>query len=275
MMNIIIPMAGAGQRFADEGYKIHKPAIPTIDRRTGMEFPMVVCATMDLPGVEKNGNNVTYIDRVFHKEDGVEELIKEHYPEASFITVEKLTEGQACTCMLAKDKINNNEPLLIAGCDNGMVINEDEFHKITSECDVIAFTYRNNEAVCANPNAYGWVRVDDDNNITGLSIKKAISDTPMNDHAIVATFWFRKGSIFVEATEKMIAENDRINNEFYVDQVLKHALELGYTAKVFEIERYIGWGTPNDYEEYTKTIKYWKEFVDSQAFLPGRIINEI
>ena len=55
-MNIIIPMAGAGQRFADEGYKIHKPAIPTIDRRTGKEFPMVVCATMDLPNVLKGGS---------------------------------------------------------------------------------------------------------------------------------------------------------------------------------------------------------------------------
>lgn len=274
MMNIIIPMAGAGQRFADEGYKIHKPAIPTINHRTGLEFPMVVCATMDLPGVEKEGKNVTFIDRSFHKEAGVEETIKEHYPKASFITVDKLTEGQACTCMLAKNKINNDLPLLIAGCDNGMIIDEKLFEELKKDCDVIAFTYRNNEAVCENPNAYGWVIVDDSNRISGLSIKKAISDNPMHDHAIVATFWFKKGSIFVEATEKMISENDRINAEFYVDQVLKHALELGYDARVFEIDRYIGWGTPKDYEEYMKTIKYWKEFVESLDFLPGRITNE-
>lgn len=89
----------------------------------------------------------------------------------------------------------------------------------------------------------------------------------MNDHAIVATFWFKKGSIFVEATEKMIAENDRINNEFYVDETIKHVLDLGYDARVFETERYIGWGTPKDYEEYTNTMKYWDEFVKSQGFL--------
>lgn len=62
----------------------------------------------------------------------------------------------------------------------------------------------------------------------------------------------------------MIAENDRINNEFYVDQVMKHCLELGMDVRVFEIERYIGWGTPKDYEEYQATIRYWKEFTDSQ-----------
>ncbi|MBN1075615.1 nucleotidyltransferase [Clostridium botulinum] len=266
-MNIIIPMAGAGQRFADEGYKIHKPAIPTIDRRTGKELPMVVCATMDLPNVLENGSNVTYIDRIFHKKDGIEGKILEYYPNANFITVENLTEGQASTCMLAKDIINNDESLLIAGCDNGMVMNNEKFNELSQNCDVIVFTYRNNEAVLAKPDAYGWVKVDESNRIIGLSIKKAISDTPMNDHAIVATFWFKKGSMFVEATEKMINENNRINNEFYVDQTIKHILDFGYDARVFEIDRYIGWGTPKDYEDYMSTVKYWTEFVSEKGFL--------
>ncbi len=269
-MNIIIPMAGAGQRFADEGYKISKPAIPTIDRRTGEEYPMVVCATMDLPGVENDGANVTYIDRSFHKKDGVEDIIKAHYPKASFITVEKLTEGQACTCLLAEEIINNDEPLLIAGCDNGMSFDYEKFSAMTDKCDVLAFTYRHNPAVLANPNAYGWMVVDEDSSkITGMSIKKAISDNPLNDHAIVATFWFRYGSDFVRATKKMIDENDRVNNEFYVDEVMKHCIELGLDTRVFEIDRYIGWGTPKDYECYQATIKYWKEFTESNGFIPG------
>lgn len=270
MMNIIIPMAGAGQRFADAGYTIHKPAIMTIDRHDGKEYPMVVCATRDLPGVEADGRNITYIDRTFHKTDGVEQVIKQYYPKASFITVEKLTEGQACTCLLAKDRINNDCPLLIAGCDNGMVIDQEKFVRLSRECDVIVFTYRHNDAVLIKPDAYGWMRVDENNKITDTSIKKAISDNPMEDHAVVATFWFRHGSDFVNAAEKMIEENDRVNNEFYVDQVIKHALELGLDARVFEIERYIGWGTPADYETYMATILYWKEFVNSEGFIPGK-----
>ncbi|MDE7187899.1 MAG: nucleotidyltransferase [Lachnospiraceae bacterium] len=258
---ILIPMAGAGQRFAEAGYTVHKPAIMTVDRKTGQEKPMVVCATGDLPGVAADGSNVIYVDRSFHKTDGVEDLIHAYYPQASFITVDHLTEGQACTCMLAEPYLDPEEPLLIAGCDNGMDINRDAFDALTEECDCIVFTYRHNEAVLANPNAYGWMITDADGNITGTSIKKAISDTPMEDPAVVATFWFRKAKVFLEATKKMIAENDRVNQEFYVDQTVKHVLDLGYRAKIFDIDRYVGWGTPADYEGYQKTWKYFEAFV--------------
>lgn len=269
MMNIIIPMAGAGQRFADEGYQIHKPVIPTVDRRSGKEYPMVICAAMDLPGVLEDGENITFIDRLFHKEAGVEDTISAYYKKAHFITVEKLTEGQACTCLLAKEIIDNDQELLIAGCDNGMVMDEAAFQGMKQDTDCLVFTYRNHEAVLKNPDAYGWVCVSHGDNITGVSVKKAISDNPVKDHAIVATFWFKKGSIFVEAAERMMDSNDRINGEFYVDQVIKHVLELGYSAKVFEIDRYIGWGTPKDYENYTRTIRYWETFVNDKRFLPG------
>ncbi len=259
-MNILIPMAGNGSRFSDAGYTVSKPAIPTYDKRTGKKLPMVVCATLDLPGVAMNGSNVIYVDRDFHKSDGTEERIRECFQDVRFITVDHLTEGQACTCMLAEEYINNSEELLIAGCDNGMEINTDKFIELCDQTDVIVFTYRHNKAVLNDPDAYGWMKVDEDNCIIGVSIKKALSDTPMEDHAVVATFWFKRGSIFVEATNKMVAENDRIRNEFYVDQVVKHVLELGYKAKVFEIDRYIGWGTPEDYELYQKTFEYWNGF---------------
>ena len=258
---ILIPMAGAGQRFADAGYTIHKPAIMTGDRATGQEKPMVVCATKDLPGVAADGSNVIYVDRNFHQTDGVEDAIRAWYPQASFITVDHLTEGQACTCMLAEPYLDPEQPLLIAGCDNGMDIDRDAFDALTKECDCIVFTYRHNEAVLANPNAYGWMIADADGNITGTSIKKAISDRPMEDPAVVATFWFRRAAVFIEATKKMIAENDRINGEFYVDQTVKHVLDLGYRAKIFDIDRYVGWGTPADYEGYQKTWNYFKAFL--------------
>ena len=262
---ILIPMAGAGQRFADAGYQVHKPAILTVDRRTGEEKPMVVCATADLPDVAADGSNVIYVDRTFHKTDGVEDAIRSYYPKAEFITVDHLTEGQACTCMLAEDQLDPEKPLLIAGCDNGMDIDREAFDALTKGCDCIVFTYRHNEAVLVNPNAYGWMIADENGNITGTSIKKAISDTPMEDPAVVATFWFKKAKVFLEATKKMIAEDDRINGEFYVDQVAKHVLDLGYRAKIFDIDRYVGWGTPADYENYQKTWKYFKEFLTRKA----------
>ena len=266
-MNILIPMAGAGQRFQDSGYVVSKPAIPTYERRSGKLLPMVVCAVLDLPGVEAGGSNVIFVERDFHRENGTQEKIQEYFPDAKFIAVDCLTEGQACTCMLAKDIINSQEELLIAGCDNGMVLDEHRFFSCKQEADVMVFTYRNNPAVLRNPDAYGWMRVDGQENITGVSVKKAISDTPQRDHAVAATFWFRTGAQFVQAAEKMIAEDDRVNHEFYVDEVIKHALELGLRAKVFEIDRYIGWGTPKDYEDYQNTFEYWTGFAKAEQLL--------
>lgn len=264
---ILIPMAGAGQRFADAGYKVHKPAIQTIDRQDGTQKPMVVCATKDLPGVAEDGSNVIYVDRTFHKEDGVEDIVKAYYEKAQFITIDHLTEGQACTCMLAEPYLDPEEPLLIAGCDNGMDIDFEAFEKVKRECDCVVFTYRHNEAVLQNPNAYGWMIADGEGRITGTSIKKAISDTPMEDPAVVATFWFKEAKVFLEATEKMIRENDRINGEFYVDQTAKHVLDLGYTAKIFDIDRYVGWGTPADYEGYQNTYVYFRDFLAREGLL--------
>lgn len=265
-MNILIPMAGAGKRFSDAGYTISKPLIPTTYRKDGKKYPMVVCAVKDITDLAGNGD-VVFINRTDDPCNIPEEL-KKHIPDSRFVGVDHLTEGQACTCLLAKDLINNDTPLFIGGCDNGMEADSAKFRALTESADVLIFTYRNHDCVLRNPNAYGWVYTDEDGNATGVSVKKAISENPMNDHAIVASFWFKKGSYFVENAEKMIAENDRINNEFYADKVMEYCIASGLKVSVFEVDRYIGWGTPEDYECYENTLAYWREFINSSAFLP-------
>jgi len=266
-MNIVIPMAGEGKRFADAGYTIPKPLIPTIDRRTGKELPMVVCAALDLPDVANVGNKIVFIDRDFHKDLGVEEEIRETFADAEFITLDHLTEGQACTCLLAKEYMDGQTELMIAGCDNGMVLDKVKFETEKKDADCLVFTYRHDESVLKNPAAYGWMKADGNNVITEVSVKKPISAKPLEDHAVVATFWFRNGSIFVDAAKEMIQKNDRVNNEFYVDTVVKYVISLGYRAKVFEIERYLGWGTPYDYERFMATIRYWQGFLQDERCL--------
>jgi dTDP-glucose pyrophosphorylase len=261
-MNILIPMAGAGSRFAEQGYALSKPVIPTTLRRTGKKVPMVVAAVADLP-LTDNDNQIIFVVRDFHVRDAVPQAIKEYYPKAKFLTIENLTAGQASTCLLAKALIDNDQSLLIAACDNGMDIDKTRFQAVSDEADAIIFTFRNNEAVCVKPQAYGWIRAAGDV-ATGVSIKQPISDTPMKDHAVVGTFWFRRGKDFVSAAEAMIALNDRINNEFYVDQVFKYLIDLGLRVRVLEVSRYICWGTPDDYDNYERTLTYWKEFLDKE-----------
>lgn len=259
-MNILIPMAGAGSRFSVAGYTQHKPVIPVSSRLRNETVPMVVAAVDDLP-VNSAGRNtkLIFIVRDFHLQDGVDVILKKRFPHAQFISIESLTEGQASTCLLAREVIDNDEPLLIAACDNGMDLSREYFEEQAQSADALIFTFRNNEAVLQNPKSYGWVRVQGDK-VTGVSIKQPISGNPVNDHAVVGTFWFRRGSDFVKTADEMIAANDRINNEFYVDQVFKYMVNANADVRVTEISRYICWGSPEDYEAYENTLSYWTEF---------------
>lgn len=246
-MIALIPMAGAGSRFAEQGYTTPKPLLPVLG------LPMVVNAAKALPESSK----YIFVVRDFQiKEYSIDQHLNKYFPGSEIVVVDHLTEGQAVTCLKAKDLINNHEPLVIGASDNGMIYNRSNFEHASKDADAIIFTFRNNPAVLEKPQAYGWVKVDDDLCVERVSVKVPISQDPMKDHAVVGTFWFKTGKLFVDAAEHMIAANTRINNEFYVDECMNDLLELGYKVKVFEIDHYVCWGTPNDY----KTFNYWNEF---------------
>tara|TARA_B110001452_G_scaffold182276_1_gene153112 strand:- start:980 stop:1738 length:759 start_codon:yes stop_codon:yes gene_type:complete len=252
-MNVLIPMAGAGSRFKKERYKTPKPLILVNQK------PMVVEATNHLPKSEKQ----IYICRKEHLEDDKIDIeIKKDYSNSKFISIDYLTEGQASTCLLAKKEINNDEELIIGACDNGMIWEEEKFLSEKKQADCLVWTFRNNVTVINNPEAYGWVEINDRNEAKRVSVKVPISKYPISDHAIVGTFWFQKGKYFVDAAEKMILKNRRINNEFYVDECINDLIEAGLIVKVFEVNKYICWGTPND----LKTYEYWQQFHETQNF---------
>lgn len=244
----LIPMAGAGSRFAMKGYTTPKPLLPV------RGLPMVVSAAKSLP---YEGGEYVFVVRQFHIEEyGIDEVLKEHFPKARIITIEHLTEGQASTCLLARDVVNNDRELFIGASDNGMLYDEEAFEEACRDSDAIVFSFRNNPTVLPSPKAYGWVLTGEDGvTITEAKVKYDMPD-PLNHHAYVGAFWFRKGSLFVEAAERMIAQNRRVNNEFYVDECINDLVAMGYRARVFEVDHYICWGTPNDYQ----TFQYWDDY---------------
>ena len=252
-MNILIPMAGAGSRFKKEGYQTAKPLILVNEK------PMVIEATKHLP----KGKKYIYVCRLNNIEnDNIDKEIKKFYPDSHFIVINELTQGQASTCLLAKKEINNNEELIIGACDNGMIWDEKKFLDEKNKVDCLVWSFRKNVIVENKPEDYGWVKVNDENFAKRVSVKSPISDKPINDHAIVGAFWFKKGKYFVAAAETMISKNIRINNEFYVDECINELIESGLKVKVFEVDKYICWGTPND----LKTYEYWQQFYKIQNF---------
>lgn len=243
MINLI-PMAGLGTRFSDAGYKLSKPLISVSD------IPMIIKVIRDLPKADK----WIFVMRNEHFESNVDKIIKKEVPNSIFL-VDPNPQGQAGTCMIAEKYLDRNEELFIAACDNGFLYNEKKFEELKNRKDVdcMIWTFTERETLKRNPKAWGWYKLEEDNEtIKDISVKIPVSDNPYNDHAVVATFYFKKAGDFIDAINLMIKENYRINNEFYVDAIPRFLQKLGKKSIIFDVDLYVGWGKPDDLHEYER-----------------------
>ena len=258
-MSIIIPMAGFGQRFQDAGYTRIKPLIDVTHYRDHQVYPMVVAATHDLVQSQVIKEPLVFIYRNHPDFQNVPETLRPYFQNAHFHALDEATEGQACTCLTAKPYIKDDEPIFIGACDNGMVYDTEAFMQLKKEVDCIVFTFTGDPVVEENPDHYGWVK-HNNRQVKEVSVKVPISDTSINDQAIVGTFWFRSFSLFESATQQLVDQNIRINNEFYIDSVINKVLESGKRVEILPVSKYLCWGTPQAFEQYEKTVGYWKSY---------------
>lgn len=252
----LIPLAGRGSRFAKVGYKDPKPLIDVSGK------PMIIQAANYLP---KSKDNIFVCLGEHLDTYPLQDEIKKVYREADIVRIDEITEGQAITCFLGLKDADENASLLIAATDNGMLYDKAKYQALLDDqkIDAIVWTFRHHQSSKNNPQMYGWVKTCDEN-VKGVSVKKAISDDPFNDHAIVGTFYFRKVKYFNGALESLIKNDVRVNGEYYVDSLVNELIDMGLTVKIFEIDDYICWGTPDDYE----TFVYWQSYFHKVSWHP-------
>ncbi len=260
---ILIPMAGRGSRFSQVGYETPKPLIPVSGK------PMVVQATDSLPP----GKQYVFVALQDHLESSnIGDVIGNAYPASDVVALSEVTEGQASTCALGLERTKLNvaldQPLVIGACDNGMLFDRERFRRLVEDeaVDAVAFSFRNHPASKRNPKMYGWLATAGDC-ITGVSVKVPISDDPGQDHAIVGSFYFKKASYLLDGLDRMKAKNVRVNGEFYVDSLIGELVEQNLDCRVFEVDYYVCWGTPDDLKVY----EYWQEFFDDCPWHPYKL----
>jgi NDP-sugar pyrophosphorylase family protein len=260
----LMPLAGSGSRFTKGGYKDPKPLIEISGK------PMIVQAANSLP----NSENHIFVTLQEHLDNyPLEATLKYEYPNSKIIPINEVTSGQAITCSLGLKDIDIDTSLLIAATDNGMIYNKKKYQQLIDDetVDAIIFTFRHHPSAKKNPQMYGWVKVDCDDNVAGVSVKVPISNTPYNDHAIVGTFWLKKIDFFNKALKELLEKNIKVNDEFYVDSLMGELIGLGFSVKVFEVDDYVCWGTPEDY----KTFLYWQSFFHKVDWHPYSLFKDI
>jgi len=231
-MNVLVPMAGAGSRFEKAGYTFPKPLIE-ID---GKPMIQVVIENLNI-----DARHIFIVQKEHYEKYNLRSLLALVSPSCEIVQVDGVTEGAACTTMLAKEFIDNGDPLLIANSDQFVEWESNEFmySMVADEIDggILTFT-------AIHPK-WSFAKLDDDGFVTEVAEKNPISDI-----ATTGIYYWKRGSDYVKYTEQMIEKNIRINGEFYVCPVFNEAIQGGLKIKTHHIEKMWGLGTPEDLERY-------------------------
>jgi choline kinase len=248
--SFVVPMAGLGQRFVDEGYEHTKPLIPVSGRS------MVLQAANDLPNSAYQAF-VLRSDMKGHEE--VSEELRKYYPDCTIKTIDAVTEGQAITAAIGLDALNDQDkdlgPVTFAACDNGALYKMENFNSLIDDpqVDVLVWCVRGYENAVRKPEMFGWIDAGLDGLIRKVSVKAPLAN-PEIDPIVIGTFTFKRSKYFSDSLERLVSRHGVINGEFYIDSMINDAIDLGLRCKIFEVDTYLCWGTPND----LKTFEYWQ-----------------
>lgn len=233
-LNVVIPMAGHGSRFAEAGYTFPKPLIEVNGK------PMIQTVVENL-NIEAN---YTFIVQAEHYEKyALKYLLNNIAPNCNIIQVSSVTEGAACTVLLAKDYINNDKPLLLANSDQYIQWNSRDFYYSceNSSLDGCILCFESTHP------KWSYARLNNSGMVLEVAEKK-----PISNNATVGIYYWKHGGEFVKYAEDMIEKNIRVNNEFYVCPVFNQAIQNGKKINTYKIDNMWGLGTPEDLEYYLK-----------------------
>jgi HAD superfamily hydrolase (TIGR01509 family) len=238
-LNVLIPMAGAGSRFEKVGYTFPKPLIDV----NGKPMIQLVVESMNIEAT------FIYIVQKSHREKyNLDTLLNLITPNCKIVEVDGITEGAACTVLLAKEYIDNDNQLIL--------MNSDQF----IEWDSTEFMYQMNEKMydgaimCFESTHPKWsfAKTNEDGLITEVAEKN-----PISNQATAGIYYFKYGSDFVKYAEQMITKNIRTNNEFYVCPVYNELIADNKKIYNYQIpsENMWGLGTPEDLNYYLENYK--------------------
>ena len=230
-MKVLIPMAGAGSRFVKASYTFPKPLISVKNLN---DKPMIQVIVENL---NVDAEHIFIVRDEHCDKYNLKQLLGVIAPKCEVVIVDHLTEGAACTTLLAKEFINNDEPLLIANSDQFVEWDSNEFmySMMGDQIDGGILTFGNSHP------KWSYVRLDSNGYVIEVKEKEVISN-----EATVGIYYWKRGSDYVKYAEQMIAKNIRVNNEFYVAPVYNEAIADGKKVKIFHIDKMWGLGTPED-----------------------------
>ncbi len=237
-VNLVIPAAGQGKRFSEAGYQHPKPLIDVEGK------PMIEYV---LDNFQNVGRPLVLLQKKHINRYAADKIVRYRAPNATIIPVDGLTEGAACTVLLARNWIDDHRELIIANSDQYVDMNimdfVNEMRRLNADGGILTFK--------ASDPKWSYARTDDTGRVLEVAEKVVISE-----HATVGIYYYKHGRDFVKYAERMIQKNIRVNGEFYVCPVFNEFIEDGKNIYIYEIDRsqMHGLGTPQDLKQFLRYL---------------------
>ncbi len=236
VINIVVPMAGRGSRFADAGYALPKPLIDVAGK------PMIERVIENLRPT--GPHRFVFITLAEHQDAfSLEQRLTEWAPGCTVIPIEGVTRGAAETVLYAS-KVIDQGPLVIANSDQWVDTDLTAFYASLTQFDGSILTMRSQDPK--------WSYVRREENVITEVVEKVV----VSDEATVGIYGYAEADLFFSAARRMIAEENLSNGEYYVAPTYTYLADSGRDITAISIgaesDGMWGLGTPDDLDVFLR-----------------------
>ena len=240
-LHIIMPMAGEGSRFLNEGVTTPKPLI------LAKHIPFFLRAINSLNNIKASRKYSLIVRQEHIDKYEIDKKMRTYFPEANIISVKKTTRGAVETCMLAKDYMEEDEGILVLDCDLEFkstqfdeLINESLSKPINQVDGGTLVSFRSD-----NPR-YSYALTNTQNMVVQTAEKEVISA-----YALAGAYFFSRAESFLSAAQFLLAKEKIDKPEYYVSLLYNTLIQNGETVRLSHTDEYYSFGTPEELMNYT------------------------
>lgn len=259
-MQIVIPMSGAGSRFARRGYPLPKPLI-SVDG-----IPMIEHVVRMFPG---ESDFLFVCSRVHLEETPLRSVLHRIAPAGRVVAIEPHKRGPVHAVLQAAAHIQNREPVILNYCDFAVSWDYPDFRARVQQvgCAGALTVYKGFHPHSLGPNLYAYCRSRGPW-LEEIGEKRCFTDNRLEEYASSGTYYFQSGELMKRCFEQAIASDLQTNGEFYASMPFNLLVQRGLPVYLYELEQFLQWGTPEDLEEYQSWSDYFAHAAHWRPRLP-------
>lgn len=238
MLKIIIPLAGPSELFSNAGYYYPKPLIE-INGKIMIEHVLKNPANIQEPH-----QFIFIINSEESSKYHLDNVLKLLSPNCEIIKLKKPTKGGLCSTLMAIDKINVDDSMLILNGDQILDIDFEEVNKFwkaqSSDAGLLTFT-------SVHPR-WSYARIENE------AVVQTAEKNPISNHAIAGYYFFKNAANFFTAAYDSIKNDVQLNGMFFIAPVINQYILQNKTVKALTIKAntYHSFYSPQMVAEYER-----------------------